>query len=147
MMFLNSIFAVDSHTAGQSTRIVVGGLPRIQGDSVAEKRDYVRSKMDYIRSFLCNEPRGHDAMYGALLTNPGSEDAAFGVIFFSPAGYDDMCGHGIIGVATALVETGMVHVEEPSKEVILETPAGLIRTKVNVTNGKVKSVSFFGGRP
>ena len=142
MMFLNSIFAVDSHTAGEPTRIAVGGLPKIQGDSVAEKRDYVRSKMDYIRSFLCNEPRGHDAMYGALLTDPGSEDAAFGVIFFSPVGYDDMCGHGVIGVATVLVETGMVHVEGPSKEVILETPAGLVRTKVNVTNGKVKSVSF-----
>ncbi|MEE9503681.1 MAG: proline racemase family protein [Thermodesulfobacteriota bacterium] len=142
MMFLNSIFVVDTHTAGQPTRIVVAGLPKMRGDSVAKKRDYVRSKMDYVRNFLCNEPRGHDAMYGALLTEPGSEDAASGVIFFSTVGYDDMCGHGVIGVSTVLIETGMVHVEGPSKEVILETPAGLIRTKVNVTDGKVRSVSF-----
>jgi len=143
MMFLNSIFVVDSHTAGHPTRIVVGGLPKIQGDSVAQKRDYVRSKMDdYVRNFLCNEPRGHPSMYGALLTEPGSKEAAFGVIFFSTVGYDDMCGHGTIGVSTVLIETGMVHVEGPSKEVILETPAGLIRARAKIMDGKVKSISF-----
>jgi len=143
MMFLNSIFVVDSHTAGHPTRIVVGGLPKIQGDSVAQKRDYVRSKLDdYVRNFLCNEPRGHDGMYGAILTEPSSKDADFGVIFFSTVGYDDMCGHGTIGVATILVEMGMIHMEEPSTEVTLETPAGLVRAKAKVIDGKVKSVSF-----
>jgi len=142
-MFLNSIFVVDSHTAGQPTRIVVGGLPKIQGGSVAQKRDYVRSKLDdYVRNFLCNEPRGHDGMYGAILTEPDSEEADFGVIFFSTVGYDDMCGHGTIGVATVLIEMGMIHREEPSTEVTLETPAGLIRAKAKVMDGKVKSVSF-----
>ncbi len=140
MKFLNSIFVIDSHTAGHPTRIVVGGLPKIQGGSVAQKRDYVKSKMDYVRNFLCNEPRGHDGMYGALLTEPSIEDAAFGVIFFSTVGYSDMCGHGTIGVSTVLIETGMVPVEEPS--VILETPAGLIRARAKITDGKVKSISF-----
>jgi len=142
MRFSNSIFVVDSHTAGEPTRIVVGGLSKIPGDSVAQRRDYVRSKMDYVRNLLCNEPRGHDGMYGALLTEPSSEDAAFGVIFFSTVGYDDMCGCGIIGVSTVLIEMGMVHMEGPSKEVILETPAGLIRAEAKIMNGKVKSVSF-----
>ena len=142
MRFLNSIFVVDSHTVGEPTRVVVGGLPKIPGDSVAQKREYVRSKMDYVRHFLCNEPRGHDGMYGALLTEPGSEDADFGVIFFSPVGYDDMCGHGTIGVATVLIETGMVHVEGTSKEVILETPAGLIRVAANMAGKELKSISF-----
>ncbi len=139
---LNSVFTVDSHTAGNPTRVVVGGLPKIQGDTVAQKRDCVRSKMDYIRTFLCNEPRGHDGMFVALLTEPGSKEADFGVIFFSTVAYDDMCGHGTIGVSTVLIETGMVHREEPLTQVTLETPAGLIRVKATVIDGKVKSVSF-----
>jgi len=124
------------------TRIVVGGLPKIEGGSVVQKREYVKSKMDYIRTFLCNEPRGHPSMYGAILTEPGNKDADFGVIFFSTLGYDDMCGHGTIGIATVLIEMGMVHREEPSTELTLETPAGLIRVKAKVMDGKVKSVSF-----
>jgi len=142
-MFLNSIFVIDSHTAGHPTRIVVGGLPKIQGGSVAEKRDYVRSKMDdYVRKFLCNEPRGHPGMYGAILTAPDNEEADFGVIFFSTVGYDDMCGHGTIGVVTVLIEMGMVRKQEPSTEVTLETPAGLTRAKAEVIDDKVKSVSL-----
>ena len=142
MRLLNSIFTIDSHTAGHPTRVVVGGLPKIQGDSVAEKREYMRSKMDYVRNFLCNEPRGHSGMYGAVLTEAASKDADFGVIFFSTVGYDDMCGHGVMGVTTVLIETGMVSPKEPSTKVILETPAGLIQAKATVIDGKVKDVSL-----
>jgi len=138
----NSIFAVDSHTAGHPTRIVVGGLPKIPGNSVAEKRDYIRNKMDYIRKFLCNEPRGHSGMYGAILTEPANKDADFGVIFFSTVGYDDMCGHGVMGVTSVLVEMGMVPLEQPSTTITLETPAGLIQAKANIIDGKVKDVSL-----
>ena len=142
MRFSNSVFTVDSHTAGHPTRIVVGGLPAIRGNSVAEKRDYVKERMDHIRSFLCNEPRGHSGMYGAIVTEPANREADIGVIFFSPVGYDDMCGHGTIGVTTVLAETGMVPLEEPLTEVTLETPAGLVRATARVVNGRVKSVSF-----
>ncbi|MBA7613363.1 Proline racemase [subsurface metagenome] len=138
----NSIFVIDSHTAGQSTRIVVGGLPKIQGESVVEQRDYVRSKLDYIRTLLCQEPRGHPGMYGAILTKPGNKEADFGMIFYGNIGYDDMCGHGTIGITTVLIETNMVPWEEPITEVKLEAPAGLIRVKAKVTDGKVKSVSL-----
>ena len=140
--FSNSIFTIDSHTAGHPTRVVVGGLPKIPGDSVAEKRDYLRNKMDYIRTFLCSEPRGHSGMYGAILTEPANKDADFGVIFFSNVGYDDMCGHGTIGVTTVLFETGMVPLEEPSAKVTLETPAGLIQAKAKIVDGKVEDVSL-----
>ncbi|MBA7624167.1 Proline racemase [subsurface metagenome] len=140
--FANSIFVVDSHTAGNPVRIAIGGLPQIPGDSVAEKRDYVRSKMDYIRTLLCNEPRGHSGMFGAILTEPGSKDADFGVIFFNPNYYDEISGHCIIGIATVLIEMGMFHLEEPSTEITLETPIGLVQVKANTTGGKVKSVSF-----
>ena len=142
MKLLNSIFIVDSHTAGMPTRIAVGGLPKIEGDSVVQKREYLKSKMDYIRTFLCNEPRGHLGMDGAILTEPGNKDADFGVIFIGNLSYPDMCGHATIGVTTVLIETGMVPWEEPSTELVLETPAGLIRVKAKVMDGKVKSVSF-----
>jgi len=142
LRFLNSIFVVDSHTAGHPTRIVMGGLPKIRGESVAEKRNYVKNKMDYIRNFLCNEPRGHSGMFGAILTEPAHQDADFGVIFFSPIGYDDMCGHGTIGVTTVLIETGMIPVEESTAKVTLEVPAGIIQVKAKVIDGKVKEVSL-----
>lgn len=140
-MFPKSIFTVDSHTAGMPTRVVVGGLPKIVGRSMAEKRDYVKNKMDYVRNFLCNEPRGHLGMFGAIITEQTNENADFGVIF-SPVGYDDMCGHGTIGVVTVLIETGMVPLKEPSTNVTLETPAGLIHANAKIKDSKVKSVSF-----
>ena len=140
--FSNSIFAIDSHTGGNPTRVVVGGLPKIPGNSIVQKRDYVKSKMNYVRTFLCNEPRGHDGMYGAILTEPTSEDADFGIIFFSPVSYDDMCGHGTIGVSTVLVEMGMVRVEEPSTKFTLETPAGLIRVTANMAGKELRGISF-----
>ena len=138
----NSIYIVDSHTGGHPTRIVVGGLPKIPGGPVARQRDYVKNNLDEIRQLLCNEPRGHAGMYGAILTEPGNEDADFGVIFYSVLGYDDMCGHGTIGVSTVLIETGMVPAQEPTTEITLEAPAGIIRVKAKVAGGKVKSVSL-----
>lgn len=142
MRFSNSVFVVDSHTAGHPTRVVIGGLPKIQGDSGAEKRDYVKNKMDYVRGFLCNEPRGHSGMYGAILTEPANKDADFGVVFFSTVGYDDMCGHGTVGVTTVLIETGMVPLKEPSTKVALEVPAGLIEAKAKIVDGKIEGVSL-----
>ncbi|MCK4926421.1 proline racemase family protein, partial [Candidatus Aerophobetes bacterium] len=142
MRFSNSVFVVDSHTAGHPTRVVIGGLPKIQGNSGAEKRDYVKNKMDYVRRFLCNEPRGHSGMYGAILTEPANKDADFGVVFFSTVGYDDMCGHGTVGVTTVLIETGMVPLKEPSTKVALEVPAGLIEAKAKIVDGKIEGVSL-----
>jgi len=138
----HSIFAIDSHTAGHPTRIVVGGIPKIPGGPVAQQRDYVKNNLDYIRTMLCHEPRGHTSMYGAILTRPGTEEADFGVIFFSTIGYDDMCGHGTIGVTTVLIEADMIPAKEPVTEVTLEAPAGIIKVKAKVEKGKVKSVSL-----
>lgn len=142
MKFDHFFTIIDSHTAGNPTRIVVGGLPKVRGGSVAQKREYIKSKMDYIRTLLSNEPRGHSSMYGAFLVESSSEDADFGVIFYSTAGYDDMCGHGTIGVTTVLTEMNMVRREEPTTKVTLETPAGLVRAEAKVVDGKVKSVSL-----
>jgi proline racemase len=137
-----SIFLIDSHTQGEPLRLVVGGLPKIPGNSMVEKNDYVKSKMDYIRHFICNEPRGHSGMFAAILTEPCSKEAEFGVIYFGHVGYAPMCGHGTIAIGTILVDSGMVRVKEPFTEFTLETPAGLIRVKVKVEHGKAKSAAF-----
>jgi proline racemase len=142
MKLLNSIFVVDSHTAGQPTRIVVGGLPKIPGDSIVQKKDYLIKEMGYLGRFLCDEPRGHHAMFAAILTEPCVKTADFGVIFCWHGGFPDMCGHGTIGVASMLIEMGMVDVKTPTTSLTLETPAGLIGVTAEVVSGKAKSVTF-----
>ncbi len=139
-----SIQTIETHTAGEPTRVVIGGGLNIKGKTVNEKRDYLFNKMEKFRRFLCNEPRGHAGMYGALVIRSNRDDVDFDVIFFSRISCVNMCGHGTIGVACALIETGMVTVKEPITNINLETPGGLINVKAVVEKGKIKEVSFIG---
>lgn len=136
------IIAIDSHTAGEPTRIVTGGLPEIVGSTMAEKRDVLRQQHDQLRRGLVLEPRGHDAIVLAYLMEPCAEEAHLGVVFANDAGYLGMCGHGAIGVATVAVSTGRVPPVEPVTEVVLDTPAGVVRCRVAVEAGKVRSVTI-----
>jgi proline racemase/trans-L-3-hydroxyproline dehydratase len=88
------------------------------------------------------EPRGHNDMFGSIITTPTVPDADLGVIFMDSGGYLNMCGHGSIGAATIAVETGMVKVTEPVTNIVLETPAGLVKANAKVENGKAKEVSI-----
>ena len=133
---------VETHTCGQPTRTIIGGLPPVQGETIEAKMLHMRDHMDWIRTALMFEPRGSNIMSGVVLTAPSNPEADFGVIFIETGGYLPMCGHDTIGVSTALVETGMVNVEEPITRIALDTPAGLTRVKVNVENGIAKSVTF-----
>ncbi|MET9338005.1 MULTISPECIES: proline racemase family protein [unclassified Nonomuraea] len=134
--------AVDSHTEGMPTRVIVGGVGVIPGNSMAERRVYFREHLDPIKQLLMNEPRGHSAMSGAILQPPTRPDADWGVLFIEVSGYLPMCGHGTIGVATVLVETGMVEVVEPVTTVRLEVPAGLVVVDVAVKDGAAESVTL-----
>ncbi len=136
------IKTIDSHTMGESTRIVYDGFPYLPGDTMMEKKKYLMENYDFLRSALMLEPRGHRDMFGALLTQPVHEEADFGVIFMDSGGCLNMCGHGSIGTASMVVETGMVPAEEPYTEVVLDAPSGLIRTNVHVVDGKAKEVSI-----
>ena len=142
MKFQKSIQAVDSHTMGEPTRIITGGIPSIPGKTMAEKKAYLESKMDHIRTGIMLEPRGHKDMFGSIITAPVSEEADIGIIFMDGGGYLNMCGHGTIGAVTVLLETGMVEMKEPYTKVVLDSPAGLIRATAKVENQKVKEVSF-----
>lgn len=133
---------IDSHTMGESTRIVYDGFPELIGNTMMEKKNYLMEHYDFLRSALMLEPRGHRDMFGALLTSPVHEEADYGVIFMDSGGCLNMCGHGSIGTASMLVETEMVPVTEPYTEVVLDAPSGIIRTKVHVVDGEAVEVSI-----
>ena len=142
MKFSRSIHAVDSHTMGEPTRVVVGGVPQIPGKTMPEKKKYLEDHLDYLRTAIMLEPRGHNDMFGSIVTTACNPEADFGIIFMDGGGYLNMCGHVSIGAATVAVETGIVPMKEPVTEVNMEAPAGLIRAKVQVKNEKVQEVSI-----
>jgi proline racemase len=134
--------AVDSHTEGMPTRVITGGVGQIPGATMAERRLHFMADMDHVRTLLMYEPRGHSAMSGAILQPPARPDADWGVVYIEVSGCLPMCGHGTIGVATVLVETGMVEVTEPVTTIRLDTPAGLVVARVSVVDGAAKSVTI-----
>jgi 4-hydroxyproline epimerase len=106
--FPATIRVIDSHTEGEPTRVVVDGWPQPNGATMAERRDDVRARFDHLRRAVVCEPRGHDAIVGALLTPPVTPGAASGIIFFNNGTYLGMCGHGLIGVVRTLEYLGRV---------------------------------------
>ena len=134
--------AVDSHTEGMPTRVITGGVGPIAGASMLERKLRFEAELDDLRLLLMREPRGHGAMSGAILQPPTRADADWGVLFIEVSGCLPMCGHGTIGVATVLVETGMVAVSEPETVVRLDTPAGLVEARVAVEGGRARSVTL-----
>ncbi|RJO78838.1 proline racemase [Nocardia panacis] len=136
------ISAIDTHTEGMPTRVVTGGVGTVPGATMAERRGYFIDHLDGLRRLLVNEPRGHAAMSGAILQPATTADGHFGVLFIEVSGLLPMCGHGTIGVATALVEAGMVPIAEPVTEIRLDTPAGRVTAHVRVNNGHADAVTL-----
>ena len=134
--------AVDSHTEGMPTRVITGGVGTIPGATMAQRRQWFMENCDDVRTLLMYEPRGHASMSGAILQPPTRPDADYGVLFIEVSGLLPMCGHGTIGVATVLVETGMVSVVEPVTTIRLDTPAGLVIAEVSVVDGAARSVTI-----
>ena len=132
---------LDTHTAGEPTRIVTGGFDRsrIRGGNAADQRDRFADSQDWLRELLMCEPRGHDDMFGAVPVEPASVEADLGLFFMDSRGYLDMCGHGTIGAVTALLETGQLE-EKPT--ITVETPAGLVRTRPTIKDGRVAEVAI-----
>ncbi|HZL35431.1 MAG TPA: proline racemase family protein [Tepidisphaeraceae bacterium] len=126
------ILAIDSHTAGEPTRVIVSGGPDLGSGSVAERLAVLRHKHDPFRSAVVNEPRGSDVMVGALLVEPADANCAAGVIFFNNVGYLGMCGHGTIGLIVTLAHMGRV---KPGSHRI-ETPVGIVTATLH-DNGEV----------
>ena len=136
------ISVIDTHTEGMPTRVVTGGISAIPGGSMSERRDWAKRHLDDLRGLLMREPHGHAAMSGAIVQPALRPDADWGVLYLETTGFLPMCGHGTIGVATALVEAGMVQVREPVTAIRLDTPAGLVVARVAVSDGRAERVTL-----
>ena len=113
---------IDSHTEGEPTRVIVDGGPPLGDGPLAERRSRFAREFDHFRRFAVNEPRGHDAIVGALLCEPHDPSCAAGVIFFNNVGYIGMCGHGTIGLAVTLAYMGRL---KPGRH-RFETAVGIV---------------------
>ena len=129
---MRKISVVDSHTAGEPTRVVVEGGPDLGTGSVAERLKIFRERHDAFRSAIVNEPRGSDVLVGALLIKPSNPNCIAGGFFFNNVGYLGMCGHGTIGLVVTLAHLGRIR---PGDHLI-ETPVGVVTATLH-ENGEV----------
>src|SRR5262245_13744281 len=136
------ITTLDAHAAGEPLRIVIGGLAPLEGATILERRRFMREQYDHVRRALMWEPRGHYNMYGCVLTPPVTPDADLGVLFLHNEGYSTMCGHGVIALVTALIETGAMPIQGPQTPINLDTPAGLVRAVAHLGHDHVERVTF-----
>jgi proline racemase/trans-L-3-hydroxyproline dehydratase len=146
MNFTHTITTVDTHTMGEPTRVVTAGIAHIPGKQMIDKKHWLSENKDHIRQLLMLEPRGHQDMFGAILTEPVTDGADAGVIFMDSGGYLDMCGHGSMGAVVVLLETGILSSAKPSsgtaRTLALDTPAGLIHARAVMENGRVSQVTI-----
>ena len=126
------VVAIDSHTGGEPTRLVLEGGPDLGSGPLNERLARFREQFDHYRSAIVNEPRGSDVVVGALLCPPHRADCRFGVIFFNNVGFLGMCGHGTIGLVASLAYLGQV---QPGL-VKIDTPVGVVSAKLDA-NGEV----------
>ncbi len=127
-VFPASMRVVDSHTEGEPTRVVLDGWPQPRGDTMAERLEDVRTNFDHLRRAVVCEPRGYDAVVGALLTPPVNADSTTGVIFFNNGTYLGMCGHGAIGVMRTLQHLGRI----TPGTIRLDTPVGTVSAELGI---------------
>jgi len=132
------ITTLESHAAGEPLRIVTGGIDPIPGATILEKRRYAREHLDGHRRAIVFEPRGHADMYGAIPTDPVTPDGDLGVLFMHNEGWSTMCGHGIIALTTALLETG----ERGGDVVRYDAPPGRVTARATRDGGRVREVAF-----
>ena len=136
-----TFFCIDAHTCGNPVRVVAGGGPLLEGNSMMERRLHFLREFDWIRKGLMFEPRGHDMMSGSILYPPIDPANDIGVLYIETSGCLPMCGHGTIGTVTIAIEEGLVTPKVPGK-LRLETPAGLVLVEYVQEGRKVKSVKL-----
>ena len=144
---LRRVRAIDSHTEGEPTRVIVEGGPDLGTGSLAERLQVFKARFDSFRSGTVCEPRGSDVVVGALLCEPEDASAAAGVIFFNDVGYLGMCGHGTIGVIRTLAYLGRIRPGDHK----LETPVGTVKATLHgdgiVSVGNVPSYRYRAAVP
>ncbi|HET9613694.1 MAG TPA: proline racemase family protein [Candidatus Limnocylindrales bacterium] len=138
----STIRAIDLHAAGEPGRVIVGGVDDVPGDSMFAKMTWLQAQRDGLRLRMLREPRGFPAANCNLILPSANPEAAAGYVIMEQVEYPGMSGSNTICVVTALLETGLLPMEEPVTEITLEAPAGLIRVRADCRDGKVTGVTF-----
>ena len=136
------IITVDSHTAGEGTRLIVGGIDPIPGETMKDKLFFYQAHLDNIRLMLTREPRSGEGLLAAHLTEPTSRDGDFGLIYMDARRYPYLCGHATIGAVTTLIETGVISAEAPEMTLKVDTPSGPMSARALIVGGRVESVAI-----
>jgi 4-hydroxyproline epimerase len=137
---VTKIHIIDSHTGGEPTRVVTAGMPDLGRGPMPERLERFRRDFDDIRSAVVNEPRGNDAIVGALLCEPADPTCDAGVIFFNNVGYLNMCGHGTIGLVVTLAYMGKAR-EGACR---LETVCGVVEARLLDSNRvRIRNVASY----
>lgn len=142
---IRRITAIDAHAAGQPLRLITGGFPLPRGATMQAKRDWLKKRWDRLRRAVLREPRGHAGLCGALLTEPLSPGAHAGLLFLDAAGYPPLSGHGVIAALTVALERRLLQLADPQADIVLDTPAGVVRARASMrADGRVERVSYEG---
>jgi proline racemase len=126
---------IDAHVAGQPLRLIVDGVPRPTGKTMAQKRDWMKRHADQVRRALVLEPRGHRDMCAAMLTEPVAPGSDAGILFLQNDGYPGMSGHGVIAAATIAIESGLLlsrEVSGPDARIVFDTAAGTVHARARL---------------
>ncbi len=140
--FPSPLVTIDSHTAGEPTRLLVDGFGEVPGGTMEEKRRHFMENLDLVRLQLTREPRGHRDMIAAALTDPVSPGADFGLVYMDARRYPYLCGHATMGAVTTLLETGTLAKVEPETRVTVDTPSGPMEARARIREGIVESVAI-----
>ena len=140
--FTTRIRTIDSHTAGEITRLVIGMQADIPGDSMRDKRMFFIENFDGIRKLLTHEPRESGEGLAAVVTEPVTRGAEFGLIYMDAHRYPYLCGHATIGAVTTLIEAGILTAAEGEDTVVVDTPSGPMAARAVVKKGRVESVAI-----
>lgn len=136
------VLTIDSHTQGEPTRLLVGGLDPLPGDTMKTKRDYFESHFDKVRMLLTREPRGHRGIMAAMVTEPVSPEGQFGLFYMDARRYPYLCGHATIGAVATLIEVGALAAEDGDQQITVDTPSGPLSAHTRIQGGRVVSVAI-----
>jgi proline racemase len=135
---------IDMHTGGEPLRVILSGIPSLQGRSVLVKRNEFRQKYDDLRRLLMYEPRGHADMYGCVLVEPERPDSDFGVIFMHNEGYSTMCGHAVIAITKLAAMLGWKDPDGNQVHLQMDVPCGMIESRIDLNRTDEFAITFTG---
>lgn len=133
------IDTIDMHTGGEPLRVITGGYPQIQANSLLDYRRRLKDEFDHLRTAIMFEPRGHADMYGVLVLAPFNPKADCSVIFMHNEGYSTMCGHAVIAIMTLAMQMDWVDVTDDKATMTIEAPCGLIEAQGHIENGQIQA--------